>query len=109
MYLCISLGFMGRYRQARGEGELERVRAEAHAAIMAQHNAADPELSYHWRGVAAPYRPGLRWRAGLGRFCRRVRHCAGELLFWTSTSLNAASDRLQAQVLASGDQRTCRR
>ena len=26
MYLCLSLGFMGRYRQARGEGELERFR-----------------------------------------------------------------------------------
>ena len=39
MYLCLSLGFMGRYRQARGEGELERVRAEAHAAIAAQRDA----------------------------------------------------------------------
>ena len=100
MYLCISLGFMGRYRQARGEGELERVRAEAHAAIMAQHNAADPELSHHWRGVAAPYRPG---RAGVPvwvAFAGAAALCGG-LLFWTSTSLNAASDRLQAQVLAS--------
>ena len=57
MYLCLSLGFMGRYRQARGEGELERVRAEAHAAIAAQRQAADPELSRRWRGVAAPYQP----------------------------------------------------
>ena len=91
---------MGRYRQARGEGELERVRAEAHAAIVAQRKAADPELSQRWRGVAAPYRPGHGgvpvWvaLAGAAALC-------GGLLFWASTSLNAASDRLQAQVLAS--------
>jgi type VI secretion system protein ImpK len=100
MYLCISLGFMGRYRQARGEGELDRVRAEAHAAIAARRKAVDPELSQRWRGVAAPYRPG---RGGLPvwvAFAGGAALCGG-LLFWASTSLNAASDRLQAQALAS--------
>jgi type VI secretion system protein ImpK len=100
MYLCISLGFMGRYRQARGEGELERVRSEAHAAIVARRDAVGPELSGRWRGVAAPYRPGRGdlpvWvaLAGGAALC-------GALLFWASTSLNAASDGLQAQALAS--------
>jgi type VI secretion system protein ImpK len=100
MVLCLSLGFVGRYRQARGEGELDQVRAEAHAAIAAQRQAADPELSRRWRGVAAPYRPGRRglpvWvaLAGAAAVC-------GGLLVWAATSLNAASDALQAQVLAS--------
>jgi type VI secretion system protein ImpK len=100
MHLCISLGFMGRYRQARGEGELERIRAETHAAIAAQRQAAEPELSRHWRGVAAPYRPARggvpAWvvLAGAAALC-------GGLMVWASSSLNAASDRLHAQVLAS--------
>ncbi len=100
MHLCISLGFMGRYRQARGEGELERVRAETHAAIAAQRQAAEPELSRHWRGVAAPYRPA---RGGVPAWVALAGAAAlcGGLMVWASTSLNAASDRLQAQVLAS--------
>jgi type VI secretion system protein ImpK len=100
MYLCLSLGFMGHYRQARGEGELERVRADTHAAIASRLNPVDPELSRRWRGVAAPYRPGRGdlpvWVvvAGGAALC-------GGLLFWASANLNAASDRLQAQALAS--------
>lgn len=99
MHLCLSLGFMGRYRQARGEGELEQVRAEAHAAIAAERPPADADLSRRWRGVSAPHKPGQRalpvWVALVGA----VAVCGG-LLFWTTTSLNAASDGLQAQVLA---------
>jgi type VI secretion system protein ImpK len=100
MYLCLSLGFMGRYRQARGDGELEQIRAETHAAIAAGRAPAEPELSGRWRGVVAPYRPGHHgvpvWvaLAGAAALC-------GGLLVWTSASLNAASDRLEARALAS--------
>jgi type VI secretion system protein ImpK len=100
MYLCLSLGFMGRFRQARGDGGLDRIRAEAHAAIVARRKAVDPELSQHWRGVAAPYRPG-RGRLPVWVALAGAAALCGGLLFWTSTSLNAASDRLQAQALAS--------
>jgi type VI secretion system protein ImpK len=99
MYFCLSFGFMGRTRQARGGGELEQVRSEAHATIATQRQASDPELSRRWRGVAVPYQPGRHglpvWvtLAGAAALC-----CV--LLFWTSTGLNAASDSLQAQVLA---------
>jgi type VI secretion system protein ImpK len=99
MVLCLSLGFVGRYRRPGGEAELDQVRADAHAAIAAQRQAADPELSRRWRGIAAPYRPG---RGGLPvwvALAGAVAVCGG-LLFWFSTSLNAASDALQAQVLA---------
>ncbi len=99
MYLCLSLGFMGRYRQARGDGELDRVRAEAHAAIVAQRQAADPELSRRWRGIAAPYQPNRRGLPVWVALAGAVALCAG-LLFWLSTSLNAASDGLQSRVLA---------
>ncbi len=99
MYFCLSLGFMGRYRKARGDGELDQIRADAHTVIAAQRQAGEPELSRRWRGVAVPYRPTRHalpvWVALAGA----VALCGG-LLFWTSTSLNAASDGLQAQVLA---------
>ena len=53
-------------------------------------------------GAASPRRisPRRQRRAGLGRLGRQRRQLCGGLLFWTSTSLNAASDGLQAQVLA---------
>ena len=99
MVLCVSLGFMGRYRQARGAAELDRILAEAHATIAAQRQVADQALSRRWRGVAAPYRPGRRdlpvWVALAGA----VAVCGG-LLFWASTSLNTASDGLLAKALA---------
>ena len=99
MYLCLSLGYMGRYRQVRGEGELEQARSETHAVIAAQRKAADPELSPRWRGVAVPSQSAPQrlpvWVALAGA----VAVCGG-LFLWTSTSLNAASDDLQAQVLA---------
>ncbi|MEJ0018249.1 MAG: type IVB secretion system protein IcmH/DotU [Acetobacteraceae bacterium] len=98
MYLCLSLGFMGRYRQARGDGELDQVRAEAYAAIAAMRHA-EPELSRHWRGVAAPYQTARRGLPAWVALAGALALCGG-LVFWASTSLNAASDGLQARALA---------
>ncbi len=99
IYLCLSLGFMGRYREARGDGAFEQPRTEAHATIQAQRTAGPTDLSPRWRGAALPYRPGRRgvpvWvgLAGAAALC-------GGLAFWTSISLNAASDRLLTSALA---------
>jgi type VI secretion system protein ImpK len=98
MFLCLSLGFMGRYRQGRAAAELDQLRAQVHAAIAMRRPAADQELSPHWRGVAAPCRTQRElpvWVAVAGALVV----CAG-LLFWTSSGLNAASDSLQARALA---------
>ena len=98
MYICLALGYMGRYRQVRGEGELDQARDDTHAVIAAQRQAADSELSPHWRGVAAPAQSAPQrlpvWVALAGA----VALCGG-LFLWTSTTLNAASDDLQSQVL----------
>ena len=60
MYLCMSLGFQGQYRLSpRGPAELDRLREETYAVIVRQRQAPEPELSPHWKGVAAPYR-GVR-------------------------------------------------
>jgi len=93
MYLCISLGFQGRYRLSpRGPGELDRLREDLYAVIVRQRGqAAEPALSPHWQGVSVPYRPARAmvpaWVIGSG-----VLVVLGLLFVWFSTGLNAASD-----------------
>ncbi len=99
MYLCLSLGFQGRYRLSpRGPAELDRLREETYALIVRQRQPAEPELSPHWKGVAAPYRPSRAvvplWVAASAALAA----LAG-LFIWFSTSLNAASDDLFAAML----------
>jgi type VI secretion system protein ImpK len=98
-YLCLSLGFMGRYRQApRGAAELDRIRAAAHASIVGPQKAA-PDLSPRWKGVAAPYRP-QRAKLPLWVAYAAALAACGALFVWVSTSLNAASDSQYARMLA---------
>ncbi|HEY0419213.1 MAG TPA: type VI secretion system protein TssL, long form, partial [Acetobacteraceae bacterium] len=99
MYLCLSLGFMGRYRLSpRGPGELEKLREDLYAVIMRQRQAPPPELSPHWQGVAAPYRPARArlpvWVAGVAGLA-----VVAALFLWFSGNLNAASDDLFARMM----------
>ena len=105
MYLCLSLGFMGRYRLApRGPAELEKLREDLYSVIARQRQAAEPELSPHWMGVSAPYKPSRAvlpvWVVGVVG----VAAVAG-LFVWFSTSLNAASDDLMARMMAAAPQK----
>jgi type VI secretion system protein ImpK len=99
IYLCLSLGFQGRYRlSALGPAELDRLREEGYALIARQRQGANPELSPHWRGIAAPYRGPVRavplWVAASGAFG------AAALLFALfALSLGSASDTVFAQML----------
>jgi type VI secretion system protein ImpK len=97
MYLCLSLGFMGRYRGR--QSELGDVRAAAHSAIAAQREAPSTELSRHWRGVAVPHQPNGRSVPVWVAMAAAAAVCGG-LLLWASTSLNAASDAVQVRALA---------
>jgi len=99
MYLCLSLGFQGRYRLSpRGPGELDRLREDLYAIIVRQRGAADAALSPHWQGVPAPYRPARAvvpaWVMGAAALA-----VVGLLFVWFSTSLNAASEDVFAQLL----------
>ncbi len=70
MYLCLSLGFMGRYRASAGGGaDIKRIREEIYAIILRQEKVAAPELAPHVKGVRAPYKPDERPRALVG--CRQ--------------------------------------
>jgi type VI secretion system protein ImpK len=99
MYVCISLGFQGRYRLSpRGPAELDRLREETYALIVRQRQAAEPELSPHWRGVAAPYR-GARATVPVWVGAAAALAILAGLFLWFSASLSAASDDLFARLL----------
>ena len=99
MYLCMSLGFQGRYRLSpRGPAELDRLREETYALIVRQRQPAEPDLSPHWKGIAAPYRASRAvvplWVAASAALA-----VLALLFIWFSASLNAASDDLFARLL----------
>lgn len=53
MYLCLALGFEGRYRvREGGRGQLDRVREQIFQTIRTQRGEPERELSPHWRGMA---------------------------------------------------------
>jgi type VI secretion system protein ImpK len=100
MYLCLSLGFQGRYRLSpRGPAELDKMREEVYGVITRQRPTAESELSPHWRGVDAPYRAV---RAELPAWVVGVTGllviCA--VYAWTSFGLNDDSDALFARMMA---------
>ena len=100
MYLCMSLGFQGRYRLSpRGPAELDRVREETYGVITRQRQAPNPELSPHWKGADAPYRPTRAsvpvWVGGAAALA-----IIGGLFAWFSTGLNGESDTLFARMMA---------
>ena len=99
MYLCLSLGFMGRYRLSpRGPAEIDRLREEVYSAIAAVRAPIEAELSPAWRGVVAPYKPGRAiipvWVAASGALA-----VVGAFFVWFSVSLNAASDQVFEEAL----------
>jgi type VI secretion system protein ImpK len=100
MYLCLSLGFMGRqYRQSpRGPGEVEQIRSVT-SALLAKGHPPAAELSPRWKGIAAPY---TRARTGVPVWVAHAAALAlcGGLFFWVSTGLNAASDDQYTRMLA---------
>lgn len=54
IYVCLSLGFQGKYRrQERGYDDLEKLRAEIASTISRQRGPYEPELSAHWQGASA--------------------------------------------------------
>ena len=52
IYLCLALGFEGRYRvREGGRDQLARVREQLFQTIRGQRGVPEPDLSPHWRGV----------------------------------------------------------
>ncbi len=100
MYVCLSLGFMGRHRLSqRGVAEIDRLREETYAVIARQRGQMEPGLSPRWEGVKAPYRPS---RARLPVWVAAVAGLAivAGLFVWSARDLAEGSDGLFAQALA---------
>ncbi len=71
LYVCLALGFEGRYRDAtNGREDLAALRTNLLDRIRQHRTPYDGELSGHWRGVTVPARRpsgGLAlWAAGSG-------------------------------------------
>ena len=99
MYLCMSLGYQGRYRLSpRGPAELDRLREETYALIVRQRQAPEPDLSPHWRGVATAYRVP-RVAVPVWVVASVALALLAGLFVWFSAALNARSDDLFARLL----------
>ncbi len=99
MYLCLSLGFMGRFRTVvRGQAEIDRIRDALHAVIAAERPPLAPALSPSWEGVAVP----LRRRRALVPLWVMACVAAGAVglgYVLVLDRLGAASDALSARAL----------
>ncbi|HEX7389985.1 MAG TPA: type IVB secretion system protein IcmH/DotU [Acidiphilium sp.] len=100
MYVCLSLGYMGRYRLSpRGPAEIDRLREEVYATIRRARPPGDAALAQHWQGVAAPYRAR---RASLPVWVVAAAALGVIALVYTGFdySLGSDSGSLYAKVLA---------
>lgn len=100
MYLCLSLGFIGRYRvMPRGSAAVSELRDGVYRTIRQRRGEFERELSPQWRGVSAGARPLSRrlpmWAVGLGTVT------IAAIMFVTFTFLLAdASDVAFAELFA---------
>lgn len=105
MYLCLALGFCGRYQiEAGGRARLAEIQDDLYRRIRAQRGAAADTLAPHWQGVDDRRRRLARylplWVAALGMACIVL------LAFvWFNARLNALSAPISAAAAQIGLQR----
>lgn len=101
MYLCLALGFSGRYQiEAGGRGRLAEIQDELYRRIHAQRGAASAELAPHWRGVqraASSGRGVPSWVLGVALLCLVL-----GALAWFHARLNALSAPISAAAAQLG-------
>ena len=102
LYLCMALGFQGRYRvKPNGLNELEEIRESLFYTIRNQRQDAEPELSPHWEGLkkSAIDKPALipAWLAASIVFLLMV----GLFSLWRF-SLGSFIDPVHARVMNIG-------
>jgi type VI secretion system protein ImpK len=62
MYICLTLGFAGRYQiEAGGRARLADIQEDLYQRIRQQRAAAPAELSPHWRGIEDRRNPVIRY------------------------------------------------
>jgi type VI secretion system protein ImpK len=100
MYLCLSFGFLGRYRASgRGTADVKRIREELYAIIARQQKEPEAELAPHVKGVQSPYKAN-RARVPLWVAASAGLGLVAALFSWFALSANADSDAVQARARA---------
>ncbi|CAM0999458.1 type IVB secretion system protein IcmH/DotU [Rhodanobacter sp. Root179] len=102
MYICLALGFGGRYQiEADGRAKLADIQEELYRRIKAQRPPAAEELAPHWKGIEDRRNPLVRhvplWVILAAGACLLL----GAFLYFF-TRLNELSSPVSAQVVQIG-------
>ena len=102
MYICLALGFGGRYQiEADGRAKLADIQEELYRRIKAQRPPAAEELAPHWKGIEDRRNPLVRhvplWVIAAAAACLLL----GAFLYFY-TRLNELSSPVSAQVAQIG-------
>lgn len=102
MYVCLALGFMGRYAvEPGGMAARDALRARLAALLRKAQGEPERELSPHWQGAAAPRATLLRALPLWGALATLGLLAVGG--YWAfAYALNEVSDPVYAQVAALG-------
>jgi len=96
MYICMALGFEGRYRVLpRGAAALAELRDSTYRMIRHGRGDFERDLSVHWRGVETGYRP-LAQRVPLWMIGSVTALLAAVIYLFFNFSLAAGSDDVYA-------------
>ena len=102
MYVCLALGFAGRYQiEAGGRAKLADIQEDLYRRIRSQRAPAAAQLSPHWRGIEDRRNPLIRyvplWVIAAAAACVLL---VAFVVFYTR--LNAASAPASAQIAQIG-------
>lgn len=101
-YVCLSLGFEGRYRTGEGGRQaLAQIRTRVFEAFGGAHDREAPGLSLRWQGARLPVRrvPGAIALWGAASACALL---LAALYFAYATSLGSLSDPVARELAALG-------
>ena len=99
-YLCLALGFQGRYRLSpRGASDLERIREGLYQLLAQVRQPWERELSPRWKGVDAPHRGPRKGIPSWVAACVAV-FALGMGYAWLANAMNEASDGLYERMAA---------
>ena len=94
MYVCLALGFEGRYRVADGgKAQLETVRERLYAMIRKERGEPEKNLSVHWKGLQTTIGRTVRFLPLWVSASVAALVLAGAFI-WFNISLNQNSDAL---------------
>lgn len=99
-YLCLALGFQGRYRLSpRGQSELDQIRTGLYQLLTQVRPPWERELSPRWKGVDAPHRGPSRGIPAWVAACVAI-FALGMGYAWLANAMNEGSDGLYERLAA---------